>query len=179
MCVCYTYANLLIGIWHKTLTSLVPVDVIQNYSNQQLHFLHTNVTVAWRLVSCCSAMHVGVEEVCLRLALQAFFGQVLPRPWSPQWTSPSSHWSSRWRLCWPLKASLGKIELKSLSLGSPSFLQRSSKIVVTWVIELPSLAFWKFVRNFCLSNDSKHQLVGGSQFCTMKEYYVTGIFTPF
>lgn len=80
VCVCYTYANLLIGIWHKTLTSLVPVDVIQNYSNQQLHFLHTNVTVAWRLVSCCSAMHVGVEQVCLRLALQAFFGQVLPRP---------------------------------------------------------------------------------------------------
>lgn len=68
MCVCYTYANLLIEIWHETLTSQVPVEVIQNYSNQQLHFLHTNVTVAWRLVSCCSAMHVGcgggLSETC-------------------------------------------------------------------------------------------------------------------
>lgn len=66
--VCYTHAKLLIEIWHKTLTLLFPVEVIQNYSNQQLHFLHISVTVIWRLLSCCSAKHVGcggdLSEAC-------------------------------------------------------------------------------------------------------------------
>lgn len=49
--------------------------------------------------------------------------------------------------------------------------------MVTWVVVLPSLAFRKFVRNFCLLDDSRHQLVHGSQFYAMKKNIMRPIFS--